>query len=171
MVYISDLSWTKKVKHPSEILTVGDTIDVIVMELDVEGRKLSLGHKQTQENPWDKYAKEFSEGTIHNVQLTEIVDKGAIISFNENITAFVPSRHMEKEDGSRLGLNEKVKFKIIEFNKDFKRVVASHTSTFKNDERKTIIKNKIQNSSDTNEKATLGDLDALADLKEKMDKK
>ena len=171
LVYISDLSWTKKVKHPSEILTVGDTIDVIVMELDVEGRKLSLGHKQTQENPWDKYAKEFSEGTIHNVQLTEIVDKGAIISFNENITAFVPSRHMEKEDGSRLGLNEKVKFKIIEFNKDFKRVVASHTSTFKNDERKTIIKNKIKNSSDTNEKATLGDLDALADLKEKMDKK
>ena len=171
LVYISDLSWTKKVKHPSEILTVGDNIDVIVMELDVDGRKLSLGHKQTQENPWDKYSKDFSEGTIHNIELTEIVDKGATINFNENITAFVPSRKLEKEDGSRLGLNEKVKFKIIEFNKDFKRVVASHTLTFKNDDKKNKGKFKNHSVNDSNEKATLGDLDALADLKEKMDKK
>ena len=171
LVYISDLSWTKKVKHPSEILTVGDNIDVIVMELDVQGRKLSLGHKQTQDNPWDKYEKEFSEGTVHDIELTEIVDKGATINFNENITAFVPSRHMEKEDGSRLGLNEKVKFKIIEFNKDFKRVVASHTSTFRNDDKKNKAKIKNQSIVESNEKATLGDLDALADLKEKMDKK
>ena len=171
LVYISDLSWTKKVKHPSEILTVGDNIDVIVMELDVEGRKLSLGHKQTQDNPWDKYEKEFSEGTVHDIELTEIVDKGATINFNENITAFVPLRHMEKEDGSRLGLNEKVKFKIIEFNKDFKRVVASHTSTFRNDDKKNKAKIKNQSIVESNEKATLGDIDALADLKEKMDKK
>ena len=170
LVYISDLSWTKKVKHPSEILTVGDRIDVVVMELDVEGRKLSLGHKQTQENPWDKYAKEFSEGTIHTVELTEIVDKGATINFNEDITAFVPSRHMEKDDGSRLGLKEKVKFKIIEFNKDFKRVVASHTSTFRNEDKKNRNKLKNQNINESNEKATLGDIDVLADLKQKMDK-
>ena len=171
LVYISDLSWTKKVKHPSEILNVGDKIDVIVLELDVDGRKLSLGHKQTQDNPWDKYAKVFSEGTIHEVELTEIVDKGATINFNENITAFVPSRHLEKEDGSKLGLNENVKFKIIEFNKDFKRVVASHTSTFRNDDRKNKNKIKTQSNVETNEKATLGDIDALAVLKEKMDKK
>ena len=165
------MSWTKKVKHPSEILTVGDKIDVIVMELDVDGRKLSLGHKQTQENPGDRYEKEFSEGTLHDVELTEIVDKGATISFNENITAFVPSRHMEKEDGSRLGLNEKVKFKIIEFNKDFKRVVASHSSIYRNDDRKSKTKTRNQSISEPNEKATLGDIDALADLREKMDKK
>ena len=171
LVYISDLSWTKKVKHPSEILTVGDKIDVIVMELDVDGRKLSLGHKQTQENPWDKYSKDFSEGSMHEIELTEIVDKGATIKFNENITAFVPSRHMEKEDGTKLDLNEKVKFKIIEFNKDFKRVVASHTSTFKKDDRRNKSKNKSKNVVESNEKATLGDIDALADLKEKMDKK
>ena len=113
----------------------------------------------------------FSEGTIHEVELTEIVDKGATINFNENITAFVPSRHLEKEDGSKLGLNENVKFKIIEFNKDFKRVVASHTSTFRNDDRKNKNKIKTQTNVETNEKATLGDIDALAVLKEKMDKK
>ena len=101
LVYISDLSWTKKVKHPSEVLTVGETIDVVVLELDVEGRKPSLGHKQTQDNPWDKYAEDY-QGTVHNAELTEIVDKGATIVFNENITVFVPSRHLEKEDGSKL---------------------------------------------------------------------
>ena len=111
LVYISDLSWTKKVKHPSEVLTVGDTIDVVVLELDVDGRKLSLGHKQTQDNPWDKYATEFAEGTLHNAALTEMVDKGATISFNEDIVAFVPSRHLEKEDGSKVGLGEAIDFK------------------------------------------------------------
>ena len=115
--------------------------------------------------------KSFPREPVHNVELTEIVDKGATINFNENITAFVPSRHMEKEDGSRLGLNEKVKFKIIEFNKDFKRVVASHTSTYRNDDKKNKSKIKNQSSTETSEKTTLGDIDALADLKEKMDKK
>ena len=103
--------------------------------------------------------------------MTEIVDKGATINFNENITAFVPSRHMEKEDGTKLGLNEKVKFQIIEFNKDFKRVVASHTSTFRKDDKKSKIKMKNQSNNESTEKTTLGDIDALADLKEKMDKK
>ena len=169
LVYISDLSWTKKVKHPSEMLTVGETIDVIVLELDVEGRKLSLGHKQTQENPWDKYTEEFAEGTIHTAELTEIVDKGATIAFNEHIVAFVPGRYLEKEDGSKLGLKETVDFKIIEFNKDFKRVVASHTAIFKEQELKNIRKATKKMQADNAEKTTLGDLDALANLKEKMD--
>ena len=102
LVYISDLSWTKKVKHPSELLTLGDEIEVMVLELDVEGRKLSLGHKQTKDNPWDKYANEFALDSIHKTAITEIVDKGATIKFNDDVIAFVPQRHMEKDDGSKL---------------------------------------------------------------------
>ncbi len=171
LVYISDLSWTKKIKHPSEILSIGDSIDVIVLELDVEGRKLSLGHKQTKDNPWDKYEKEFALDTIHTASLSEIVDKGATISFNDDITAFVPSRYLEKEDGSKLEKGEEVSFKIIEFNKEFKRVLASHTSVFKEQERKNIKKATKHVKATNNEKTTLGDLDALADLKQKMDDK
>ncbi len=102
LIYISDLSWTKKIKHPSEFTNVGDKLEVIVLELDVEGRKLSLGHKQTEVNPWDKYETEFAVGTTHTAEIAEIVDKGATIEFNEDITAFVPTRHLEKEDGKKL---------------------------------------------------------------------
>ena len=171
LVYISDLSWTKKVKHPSEILTVGDTIEVIVLELDVEGRKLSLGHKQTMDNPWDKYETEFAVDTKHKTQLSEIVDKGATINFNEHVTAFVPSRHLEKEDGTKLGLGEETTFKVIEFNKEFKRVVASHTALFKEEERNNMRKATKKMAVSNSEKTTLGDLDALADLKQKMEGK
>ena len=128
LIYISDLSWTKKVKHPSEFTNVGDKLDVVVLELDVEGRKLSLGHKQTEPNPWDKYATEFAVGTTHTAEVTEIVDKGATVDFNEDITAFIPARHMEKEDGGKLKQGETAEFQIIEFNKEFKRVVASLTA-------------------------------------------
>jgi len=169
LVYISDLSWTKKIKHPSEMLAIGDSIEVIVLELDVEGRKLSLGHKQTKDNPWDKYQKDFGLDTVHKAALTEIVDKGATISFNEDIVAFVPARHMEKEDGSKLVKGEEAEFKIIEFNKDFKRVVASHTALFREQERENIKKASRKVAASNSEKITLGDLDALADLKEKMD--
>ncbi len=169
LVYISDLSWTKKIKHPSEMLAIGDSIEVIVLELDVEGRKLSLGHKQTKDNPWDKYQKDFGLDTVHKAALTEIVDKGATISFNEDIVAFVPARHMEKEDGSKLVKGEEAEFKIIEFNKDFKRVVASHTALFREQERENIKKASRKVAASNSEKTTLGDLDALADLKEKMD--
>ena len=171
LVYISDLSWTKKVKHPSEILTVGDTIEVLVLELDVEGRKLSLGHKQTMDNPWDKYETEFALNTTHKAELAEIVDKGATINFNEHVVAFVPSRHLEKEDGSKLGLGEEIEFKIIEFNKEFKRVVASHTALFKEEERNNIRKATKKIAAINSEKTTLGDLDALAELKQKMEGK
>ncbi len=171
LAYISDLSWTKKVKHPSEILTVGETIDVVVLELDVERRKLSLGHKQTKDNPWDVYEKEFAVDTIHKVKLTEIVDKGATIKFNDDVIAFVPSRHLEKEDGSKVGLGEEAEFKVIEFGKESKRVVASHMAIFKEEERRNFKSKSMDKASNEPEKSTLGDLDALADLKQKMEGK
>ncbi|MFD0962479.1 30S ribosomal protein S1 [Pseudofulvibacter geojedonensis] len=169
LIYISDLSWTKKVKHPSEFVAVGDKLDVVVLELDVEGRKLSLGHKQTQENPWDKYEAEFGLGTVHTAAIDEMVDKGATLKFNDDISAFVPSRHLEKEDGSKLKKGETAEFKVIEFNKDFKRVVASHTAIFREEEQRNV-KAATQKAS-TAEKSTLGDLDALAALKAKMEGK
>ncbi|MEX0288624.1 MAG: 30S ribosomal protein S1 [Flavobacteriaceae bacterium] len=173
LIYISDLSWTKKIKHPSEFVTVGDTLEVEVLELDVEGRKLSLGHKQTTENPWDKYEKEFALGTTHKAAITELVDKGAVIDFNEDITAFVPQRHLEKEDGKKLGKGEEAEFKIIEFNKEFKRVVASHTAIFREEEQRNVraAKKKAAASADEN-KPTLGDAnEQLQALKDKMEGK
>ena len=171
LIYISDLSWTKKIKHPSEFVTVGDTLEVEVLELDVNGRKLSLGHKQTTENPWDKYETEFAEGSVHEAKITDIVDKGATITFNEDIVAFIPSRHLEKEDGSKLNKGEEASFKIIEFNKDFKRVVASHTAMFKEQEAKNLKDTKKRLDSQAEEsKTTLGDANAqLQALKDKME--
>lgn len=168
LIYISDLSWTKKVKHPSEVVTVGQELDVIVLELDVEGRKLSLGHKQTTDNPWEKYAKDYAEGTVHELALTEIVDKGATIVLNDDITAFVPGRHLDKQDGTKLAKGETAEFKVIEFNKDFKRVVMSHAAVYKGIEADNV-KTAKRKMSEAAETSTLGDLDALADLKRKMD--
>jgi small subunit ribosomal protein S1 len=171
LIYISDLSWTKKIKHPSEFTNVGDTLEVEVLELDVDGRKLSLGHKQTTENPWDKYEEEFAVGTTHKAAITDIVDKGATIDFNEDITAFVPQRHLEKEDGKKLGKGEEAEFKIIEFNKDFKRVVASHTAIFREEEQRNVkAAAKRQAAAADEAKPTLGDAnDALQALKDKME--
>lgn len=170
LIYISDLSWTKKIKHPSEFVAVGDTLEVEVLELDVEGRKLSLGHKQTTENPWDKYSEEFAEGTIHKASIAEIVDKGATIDFNEDIVGFVPSRHLEKEDGKKLVKGEEAEFKIIEFNKDFKRVVASHTAIFREQEEKNVRAAKKRSTSSDEAAPTLGDANAqLQALKDKME--
>lgn len=171
LIYISDLSWTKKIKHPSEFVAVGDVLEVEVLELDVEGRKLSLGHKQTTENPWDKYEEEFGLGTEHEAAITEIVDKGAIIEFNEDITAFVPQRHMEKEDGKKLSKGEVAQFKIIEFNKEFKRVVASHTAIFKEEEQRNVRAAKKKAAASAEEaKPTLGDAnEQLQALKDKME--
>ncbi len=171
LIYISDLSWTKKIKHPSEFTNVGDTLEVEVLELDVDGRKLSLGHKQTTENPWDKYETEFAVGTVHKAAISDIVDKGATIDFNEDITAFVPQRHLEKEDGKKLGKGEEAEFQIIEFNKDFKRVVASHTAIFREEEQRNVkAAVKRQAASADEAKPTLGDAnDALQALKDKME--
>ncbi|MEC3965770.1 MULTISPECIES: 30S ribosomal protein S1 [Flagellimonas] len=171
LIYISDLSWTKKIKHPSEFVAVGDTLEVEVLELDVEGRKLSLGHKQTTENPWDKYSEEFAEGTVHKAAIAEVVDKGATIDFNEDIVGFVPQRHMEKEDGKKLVKGEEAEFKIIEFNKDFKRVVASHTAIFREQEDRNVKAAAKKRAASSDEAApTLGDANsALQALKDKME--
>ncbi len=170
LIYISDLSWTKKIKHPSDFTNVGDTLDVVVLELDVEGRKLSLGHKQTEDNPWDKYETEFGVGTKHTAKIADIVDKGATIEFNDDIVAFVPSRHLEKEDGSKINKGEEAEFQIIEFSKEFKRVVASHTALFRAEEAKIVKQAAKKAATSSAEKTTLGDIDALADLKAKMEK-
>lgn len=170
LIYISDLSWTKKIKHPSEFCSVGDELEVEVLELDVEGRKLSLGHKQTQENPWDKYEDEFAEGTVHKAAISELVDKGALIEFNKDITAFVPQRHMEKEDGKKLTRGEEAEFKIIEFNKDYKRVVASHTAIFREAEQRNVRQARKKAAAADESKPTLGDAnEQLQALKDKME--
>ncbi len=171
LIYISDLSWTKKIKHPSEFVNVGEKLDVVVLELDVEGRKLSLGHKQTTANPWDKYEDAFAVGTIHNGEISEIVDKGATVEFGDDIVAFIPTRHLEKEDGKKLKKGDTADFKVIEFNKEFKRVVASHTAIFREEEEKNVKAAENNASSNNATASTLGDNnDILAELKAKMEK-
>jgi len=168
LVYISDLSWTVKVKHPSELFSTGDSIDIIVLDLDTDDRKLSLGHKQTKDNPWDTYDKTFAEGTIHNGTISNSNDKGSTIAFNDDVIAFIPSRHLLKEDGNKLKKGDTADFKVIEYNKDFKRVVMSHTVLFKENEAKTVKKSLKKLNKKDSDKSTLGDLDVLADLKKKM---
>lgn len=173
LIYISDLSWTKKIKHPSEFTNIGDELEVVVLELDVEGRKLSLGHKQTTENPWDKYQDEFAIGTKHVATIDEEVDKGATIKFNEDIIAFVPNRHLEKEDGSFLKKGDEAEFQIIEFNKEFKKVVASHMSIHREEEARNVKEAiKRQEAAEAEAKPTLGDANAkLQELKDRMEGK
>ena len=173
LVYISDLSWTKKIKHPSEFVNVGDKLDVVVLELDVDARKLSLGHKQTTANPWDKHEDAFAVGTIHTGIIAEIVDKGATVDFGEDVVAFIPTRHLEKEDGKKLKKGDEAQFKVIEFNKEFKRVVASHTAIFREEEEKNVkaASDSVASSNNNNQASTLGDNnDILAELKAKMEK-
>ena len=173
LIYISDLSWTKKIKHPREFCNTGENIEVLVLELDVENRKLSLGHKQLTENPWDKYENEFVLNSIHNSEVSEIVPKGATVKFNDDVIAFIPSRHMIKEDGAKLQKGEVVDLKVIEFNKDTKRVVLSHTQTFRDIEEinKKVMSKKMKEDSQST-KNTLGDAnEQLQELKDKMDGK
>jgi len=144
LIYISDLSWTKKIKHPSEFLSIEDKIEVVILDLDVEGRKLSLGHKQTKPNPWDVYEKDFALDTVHKSEISEIIDKGAIISFNDDISAFCPTRHLDKEDGSKLTQGESAEFKVIEFSKEFKRVVVSHMQTHNDSSTEEVVEEKVK---------------------------
>ena len=170
LIYISDLSWTKKIKHPSEFCAVGDKLDVIVLELDTEARRLSLGHKQLTENPWDKFETKYAEGTVHSGKATDVFDKGAQVQFEDaEVEAFAPSRLLEKEDGSKIKKGETADFKVIEFNKEFKRVVVSHTGIFRDEEKKAAKEAKPAASSSNEEKSTLGDIDALAELKKRME--
>ncbi|MFY1045562.1 30S ribosomal protein S1 [Chryseobacterium sp. GP-SGM7] len=176
LIYISDLSWTKKIKHPSEFCAVGDKLDVVVLELDIQARRLSLGHKQLQENPWDKFETKYAEGTVHAGKAVEVHDKGASVQFEDaEVEAFCPSRLLEKEDGSKIKKGEDAQFKVIEFNKEFKRVVVSHTGIFRDEEKKNVRENSNNRSNNTSsssnneERSTLGDIDALAELKKKME--
>ncbi len=169
LVYISDLSWTKKIKHPSEFINVGDKLDVVVLELDVEARKLSVGHKQTLENPWDKVEAAYGIGSVHTGTISELNEKGSTVDFEEGVQAFVPTRHLEKEDGKKLKKGDTAEFKVIEFNKEFKRIVASHSSTFKEEEERNV--REVESKNSNVEKSTLGDIDALAALKAKMEGK
>lgn len=176
LIYISDLSWTKKIKHPSEFCNVGDKLDVVVLELDTQARRLSLGHKQLTENPWDKFETKYAEGTVHTGTAVEVHDKGASVQFEDaEVEAFCPSRLLEKEDGSKIKKGEVAEFKVIEFNKEFKRVVVSHTGIFRDEEKKNVRDNSNRSgnvsssSSNNEERSTLGDIDALAELKKKME--
>ena len=144
LIYISDLSWTKKIKHPSEFLSLNDKIEVVILDLDVEGRKLSLGHKQTKPNPWDVYEKEFALDTTHESKVFEIIEKGAIINFNDDISAISPARHLEKKDGSKLEQGESAQFVVIEFSKEFKRVVVSHLQTHNDSSQETVDEEKVK---------------------------
>jgi len=169
LVYISDLSWTKKIKHPSDFVNVGDVVDVQVLELDVENRKLNLGHKQTQENPWDGHEATYSINSVHAGTIKEKTDKGAIVTFADGVEAFVPGRHLEKEDGSKLVKGDAADFKVLEFNKEYRRIVASHTAIFREEEIKNI--KTVAKKAESAEKSTFGDIGGLAELKKKMEGK
>jgi len=167
LVYISDLSWTKKVKHPSDFVTVGDKLEVQVLELDVEGRKLNLGHKQTQDNPWDAHEATYAIDSVHTGTVKEKNDKGAVVTFEDGVEGFAPGRHLDKEDGTKVGKGDTLEFKVLEFSKEYRRVVVSHTAIFKEQEKRNI-KVAAKKSADA-EKTTLGDISGLADLKKKME--
>jgi|TARA_R110000782_G_scaffold270436_1_gene370986 small subunit ribosomal protein S1 len=181
LIHISDLSWSKKINHPSEITKLGDEIEVVILEIDRENRRLSLGHKQLEENPWDVFETVFTEGSTHEGTVTEITPKGLyIVSLQYGVEGIVTKKNAEKEDGSFLAADEKASFIIVEFNKGAKKIVLSHTQTFKEteDDVKPKAKGKTKSSSnsavkkvnDNIEKTTLGDLDALSNLKADLEK-
>ncbi len=177
LVHISDLSWTTKVKHPNEFTSIGAQLDVQVLELDVDNRRLSLGHKQLTDNPWDTYETVYTEGSVHSGEIAEIRDKGATVVFPEHgVEGFAPTRHMVKEDGASAKSGETLDFKVLEFNKENKKIVVSHTAVFKEmEERKEKAAAKDTASSMKKmqskvEKSTLGDLDVLSQLKSDMEK-
>ena len=182
LIHISDLSWTKKIKHPSEFTQIGAEIEVVVLEIDKDNRRLSLGHKQLEENPWDVFETTFTEGSIHEGTIVELMDKGAVVQLEYGVEGFATPKHLVKEDGSHAKEGEKLPFKVIEFNKDSKRIILSHSRTFEDAQRggeapaprkpranksKSSDIPSIQNQAAT---TTLGENDALAALKAKMEK-
>jgi small subunit ribosomal protein S1 len=182
LVHISDLSWSKKIKHPSEFCSVGDEMEVVVLEVDEENRRLSLGHKQLEENPWDVFETVFVEGSTHEGTVTSIENNTAIVAMPYGVEAVCPAKHLRKEDGSNAKVDEKLDFIILEFNKNSKRIMVSHTRTFEEDpkltkakesnERKAASKaasNAVKKLQNNQEKTTLGDLNVLADLKSTME--
>ncbi|MBS7348453.1 MAG: 30S ribosomal protein S1 [Muribaculaceae bacterium] len=181
LIHISDLSWTKKIKHPSEFTQIGNDIEVQVLEIDKDNRRLSLGHKQLEENPWDVFETIFTVGSIHKGKVIEVLDKGAVISLEHGVEGFATPKHLVKEDGSQAQLGEELDFKVIEFNKDNKRIILSHSRIA---EDATKAERRAQNATKRSEKrqasetvastpvekTTLGDLDALQALKEQLQK-
>jgi len=179
LIHISDLSWTKKVKHPSEFTQQGAEIEVVVLEIDKENRRLSLGHKQLEDNPWDTYETLYTPGSVHTGKITELMDKGAVITLNEGGEGFATPKHLVKEDGTQAQLGEELEFKVIEFVKETKRIILSHSRTFEEAKeeakpaRKKAPAKKAEAAPAINNVAastTLGDFDALAELKAKMEK-
>ena len=182
LIHISDLSWTKKIKHPSEFTQIGADIEVQVLEIDKENRRLSLGHKQLEENPWDVFETVFTVGSVHEGTIIEMLDKGAVVALPYGVEGFATPKHLVKEDGSQAQLDEKLEFKVIEFNKDAKRIILSHSRIFEDAakaeekaEKKATKKSSkkeeapmIQNQAAS---TTLGDIDALAALKEQLEGK
>lgn len=177
LIHISDLSWTKKIKHPSEFTEIGADIEVMVLEIDKENRRLSLGHKQLEENPWEVFETVFTVGSVHEGTIVEVMDKGAVVSLPYGVEGFATPKHLVKEDGSQAQLDEKLDFKVIEFNKDAKRIILSHSRIFEDEaraeEKKSASKQEETKtiSQPTAASTTLGDLDALAELKEKLEGK
>ncbi len=176
MVHISDLSWTKRYNHPSEYVKVGDDLDVVILEIDNENRKLTLGHKQIEEDPWDSFEEVFPVGSVHEGTLISSDDKGGIVQLQYGLEAFVPKKYLKKEDGTEVQVDETVPVKILEFERKDKRIIASHTAVWKdqsakevNEQRKDTRK-RVKKNNATNDSATLGDLDVLNELKEKMKK-
>ncbi len=180
LIHISDLSWTKKIKHPSEFTQIGADIDVQVLEIDKENRRLSLGHKQLEENPWDVFETVFTVGSVHEGTIVELLDKGAVISLPYGVEGFATPKHLVKEDGTQAKQDEKLQFKVIEFNKEAKRIILSHSRIFEDEQRaesrkaaaaKKATKKDDAPAMNTNiEKTTLGDISQLAELKEKLEK-
>ncbi|MNJ85130.1 30S ribosomal protein S1 [compost metagenome] len=185
LIHISDLSWQKKIKHPSEFCKVGDEMEVVVLEIDRENRRISLGHKQLEENPWDVFETIFGEGSVHQGTIIETKDKAGIVALPYGVEGICPSKHLRKEDGSNAKVEETLDFKVIEFNKESKKIVVSHTRTFEEGTDEKTAKpaagkkgaagagsstsQAVKAINQSNEKSTLGDLDALAALKEKME--
>lgn len=187
LIHISDLSWQKKIKHPSEFCKVGDMLDVLVLEIDRDNRRISLGHKQLEENPWDVFESTFALGSVHQGTITEIKDKSGIVSLPYGVEGICPAKYLKKEDGSKAKVEDALSFVVIEFSKESKKIVLSHTRTFdeteeapapaakSSKEKKGTVSGKgtddaVKAINQSNEKSTLGDLDALAGLKEKMEK-
>ena len=181
LIHISDLSWTKKVKHPSEFTNVGDEIEVVVLDIDKENRRLSLGHKQLEDNPWDTYETLYTPGSVHVGKITQLMDKGAVITLNEGGEGFATPKHLVKEDGSQAQLGEELPFKVIEFVKDTKRIILSHSRTFEEGKEDVVATKPARKHNahkgdaaaqinNVTAGTSLGDLDVLADLKAKMEK-
>ena len=183
LIHISDLSWTKKVKHPGEFTQLGAQIEVVVLEVDKDNRRLSLGHKQLEENPWNEFESKYAVDTVHTATISELTDKGAIVALEENITGFVPAKQLVKEDGTTLKAGETAEFKVIEFSKATKRITLSHSRIFEEEKRKEIAAEKAEKKAAADaakasvkkinaavEKTTLGDIAGLAELKAQMEK-